>query len=434
MLFQAVGAVVVGVDDAAIGLGAGKHGAHQLAVPRLAHQLGFGHGWGGRIADDGDEFIDIRQSDRQTFEHMAALAGLAQIEDGAPCHHLATVRQENGQQVFQVAQTRLTINQRHHVHSEGVLQLGLFIEIVQHYFGHRATFQFNDQAHTGFVRLVLNVADVFDLLFVNQLGHALLQGLFVHLVGQFVNDDGLALAFVDVLEVAFGPHDHAAASSAIAFFHPADAIDDAGSGEVRGRHDVHQVVDRGVGVTQQVQTRVHHLVQVVRGNVGRHAHGDTGRAIDQQIGEFGRHDQRFFFASIVVGTEINGFFVQIVEQFVRDFGQTDLGVAHGGGVVTVNRTKVTLPIHQHVAQGKILRHANNGVIDRAVAVRVVFANDVTHDARRLLIWTIPVIVQLVHREQHAAVNRLQAVAGVGEGTTDDDAHGVIEVAAAHFLF
>ena len=365
---------------------------------------------------------------------MAALAGLAQIEDGAPCHHLATVRQENGQQVFQVAQTRLTINQRHHVHSEGVLQLGLFIEIVQHHFGHCATFQFNDQAHTGFVRLVLDVADVFDLLFVNQLGHALLQGLFVHLVGQFVNDDGLALAFVDVLEVAFGPHDHAAASSAIAFFHPADAIDDAGSGEVRGRHDVHQVVDRGVGVTQQMQTRVHHLVQVVRGNVGRHAHGDTGRAIDQQIGEFGRHDQRFFFAAVVVWTEINGFFVQVVEQFMRDFGQTDLGVAHGGGVVAVDRTKVTLPIHQHVAQGEVLRHADNGVIDRAVAVRVVFANDVTHDTRRLLIRTIPVVVQLVHREQHAAVNRLQAVAGVGEGTTDDDAHGVIEVAAAHFLF
>ena len=121
LLFQTVGAVVVGVDDATIGFGAGQHGAHQLAVPGLAHQFNFGHRWCGRIADDGNEFVNIGQSHCQAFEHMAAFPCFSQIEHGATRHHFATVLQENGDQVFQIAQTRLAVDQRHHVHAEGVL-------------------------------------------------------------------------------------------------------------------------------------------------------------------------------------------------------------------------------------------------------------------------------------------------------------------------
>jgi hypothetical protein len=45
------------------------------------------------------------------------------------------------------------------------------------------------------------VADALDLLLVHQLGDALEQRLLVDLVGDLVNDDRLALALVDVLEV-----------------------------------------------------------------------------------------------------------------------------------------------------------------------------------------------------------------------------------------
>jgi hypothetical protein len=39
----------------------------------------------------------------------------------------------------------------------------------------------------------------------------------------------------------------------------------------------------------------------------------------------------------------------------------------------------------------------------------------------------------VHRVEHAAVHRLQAVAHVGEGPADDHAHRVVEVGRAHLL-
>jgi flagellar biosynthesis/type III secretory pathway ATPase len=49
-----------------------------------------------------------------------------------------------------------------------------------------------------------------------------------------------------------------------------------------------------------------------------------------------------------------------------------------------------------------------------VAVRVVFADHVADDARRLLVGLVPVVRKLVHREEHAAVNGLQSIARIRE--------------------
>ena len=89
--FQALGAIVVGIDHTAVGARAGEHLAHQLAVPGFFHQRGLGHGRCGSVADDGDEVVDIGQCDGQTFQHMAAVARLAQLEHGAAGHHFAAV-------------------------------------------------------------------------------------------------------------------------------------------------------------------------------------------------------------------------------------------------------------------------------------------------------------------------------------------------------
>ncbi len=113
---------------------------------------------------------------------MTALARLAQVEHRAACHHFAAVFQKHLDQVFQVAQAGLTIDQRHHVDAEGVLQLRLFVQIVQDHLGHFTALELDHQTHARLVGLILDVADALDLLFVNQFGNALLQRLLVHLV------------------------------------------------------------------------------------------------------------------------------------------------------------------------------------------------------------------------------------------------------------
>jgi hypothetical protein len=67
-------------------------------------------------------------------------------------------------------------------------------------------------------------------------------------------------------------------------------------------------------------------------------------------------------------------------------------------------------------------------------VRVVLADHVADDARTLLVGAVPVVVQFVHREQHAPVHRLEAIARIGQGSSDDHAHRVIQVGTPHLLF
>jgi hypothetical protein len=176
----------------------------------------------GRL-DDLDELVDVGQRHGQAFEHMAAFARLAQLEHRAPGDHLAAVLQEDTDQVLQVAQPGLAVDQRHHVDAEGVLQLRLLVQVVQHHLGHFAALELDHQAHAGLVGLVLDVADAFDLLLVHQLGDALLQRLLVDLVGQLVDDDGLALALGRCPRSGTWRASPRAAAGAVAVAHAVDA-------------------------------------------------------------------------------------------------------------------------------------------------------------------------------------------------------------------
>ena len=102
------------------------------------------------------------------------------------------------------------------------------------------------------------------------------------------------------------------------------------------------------------------------------------------------------------------------------------GVSHGAGGVAVDRAEVALRVDQRVAHREVLRHPHQRVVDRRVAVRVVLLHHVADDRGALAPGLVGAEPALQHREQDAAVDGLQAVADVGEGTGDDDRHGVVD--------
>ena len=128
------------------------------------------------------------------------------------------------------------------------------------------------------------------------------------------------------------------------------------------------------------------LAEVVGRDVGGHADRDPGRAVDQQVGEPCRQNGRLGHRAVVVGRPVDGVLVDVVaEQLLGQPGEADLGVPHGRRRVAVDRAEVALAVDQGVAHGEVLRHADRGVVDRLVAVRVVLTHDVADDARRLLV-------------------------------------------------
>ena len=126
------------------------------------------------------------------------------------------------------------------------------------------------------------------------------------------------------------------------------------------------------------------FAEIVRRDRGRHADRDAGGAVGQQIGKGGRQHHRLFLLAVIGGAEIDRVFVQAVEQRLGHFGQAAFGVAHGGGVIAVDIAEIALALDQRIAHGEILGQAHQRVIDRLVAMGMIFADHVAHHAGAFL--------------------------------------------------
>ena len=244
------------------------------------------------------------------------------------------------------------------------MQLGLSVEVVQNDLRHFTAAQLDHYAHTVLVGLIAQLSDAFELLFLYQLGDLLNQPRLVQLIRQLGDDDLLtATHLVDVFDGRAGTHIDASATGAVGLYDAGATVDNARGREIRARNELHEFINGDIGVFDQRQATVDDFTEVVRRNVGRHAHGDTAGAVDQQVWNLGRHDCRDLLGAIVVGHPVDGFLIQIRQQLVRQLGHSHFGVSHGCSVIAVHRTEVALAVDQHVAQRERLRHTHDSVVN-----------------------------------------------------------------------
>ena len=110
-----------------------------------------------------------------------------------------------------------------------------------------------------------------------------------------------------------------------------------------------EIIERRLWVVYQFYNRIDDFTQIVRWNVCRHTDSNTDLTVEQQVRQFCRQYDGLLLRTIKVITEINRVFVDIDKQLVRGFAHTRFGVTHGSSWVAVHRTKVTLPLDQHIA-------------------------------------------------------------------------------------
>ena len=95
-----------------------------------------------------------------------------------------------------------------------------------------------------------------------------------------------------------------------------------------------------------------------------------------------------------------------------------------GGVV--GRAEVAVAVDDRQPHRPRLRHPDQRVVDRAVAVGVQPTHDLADDAGALHVAAVGAQAHVVHRVEDPALDRLQPVAGVGQGAGVDDGVGVLE--------
>ena len=186
-----------------------------------------------------------------------------------------------------------------------------------------------------------------------------------------------------------------------------------------------------VGVVERVGDAGGEFAQVVRRNAGGHADGDALGAVHQQVRDPRGQDDRLDGVAGVVGDEVDGLLVDVLQHRHGQRGEPALGVAHRRRRVVARRAEVALRVDQRVAQRPRLRHAHEGVVEGRVTVRVVVAHHVAHDAPALDEVAVGSEPGVVHAVEDLAVHRLQPVTHVGQRPSHDHRHRIVDVAALH---
>ena len=363
---------------------------------------------------------------------MGALARLAQQVLGAPVDHFLAERDEGRQHVGQRHLLGPAAIQGNHVGAEGRLQRREAVELVQDDVGRRIALQLDDDAVAVAVTLVANVGDALDPFLADQIGHLLDHRRLVDLERHLGDHDRLAIV-AHRLDMRLAAHQDRAATGRIGRQDARTAQDDGAGGEVGPRNEAHQLFQRDRRIVDHRHAAIDDLAEIVRRDVRRHADGNAAGAVHQEVREPRRQDDRLLLATVVIVLEVDGFLVDVGEQRLRHLVETRLGVAHGRRRIAVDRAEIALPLDERRAQRPVLRHADQGVVDRGIAVRMVLTHHLTHDTGRLAVRSVEGQAHAVHRVEDAPVHRLQSVAHIGKRTADDHAHGVIEIAALHFL-
>ena len=215
---------------------AGEFGAAE--VDRFAGEVleealaGFGAAAG--LADDLDDVVEVVERDLVAEEDVLAVAGLAEEEGGAAADDFDAVIEEGADGCVEREFLGLAVVDGQEDHGEGVLHLGVLVELVEDDLVLGSALEADDDAHAVTVGLVaeLVAGDVGDDAVVDEVGDALDELGLVDLVGDLGDDDGLTAAG-DVFDAALGAHHEAATAGFVGLGDVGLAEEIAAGGEVR---------------------------------------------------------------------------------------------------------------------------------------------------------------------------------------------------------
>src|SRR6266849_4338856 len=408
-------------------------GDGDVLLGEIFEQVFLGFGAAGRSADDADDVVKMVERDLVADQNMFALAGFAQLVDGAAANNFDAVIDEQLDERDETKLAGLSGNDGQQDHAKRFLHLRVLEKIVEDELRFFAALDFDDDAHAFARGFVAHVGDAFDFFRLHQVGDALDEPRFVDLVWN-LGDDNVFAVFADFFDRRFGAHHETAASGFVSGFDAFAPSDVRAGREIRPGNQLHDFLERSVGPFNQQNGGIHDFAKIVRRNVRRHANGNAASAIYEEIGDARRKNEGLFTCLIKIGNEVDGFFFKIGKNVFADFRQARFGVPHGRRRIAVDRAEISLAVDQRIAHVEILREAHERRIDDRFTMRVVVAGSVAADFRAFAVAAVGGQAEIVHGYQDSPLHGLEAVAHVGERARDDHAHCVVQIRLAHLRF
>ena len=313
---------------------------------------------------------------------MQAILVLTQPEATTTRRHVQAMIEEDLKYLLEPQRARLSAHQRDGVDREGILQGGALIQLLEHRLRVEAVLHLDHQAKpVDAVGQVLHRRDALQAPRAGVLLDLLDDLLRPHHVGQ-LGDNDAHLARRHPLDLHLRPRLERAAPRLVGLLDTVQAHDDPALGQVRAGNVAHQVGDARRGMIQEVNRAGDGLAEIVRRDVGGHAHRDARRAVDQELGERGGQHVGLHELIVVVGHEVDGVLIQTGHEIHSGGGHARLRVTRSRRAV-VQGTEVAVPVHQGNPQVEGLGEAHQGLVNRGIAVRVELAHDLADDALRL---------------------------------------------------
>ncbi len=397
------------------------------------HEAGLRGGSIRRIPDEGHDFVDVVECFQQTFQNMSTGLCFVQVKLGSAGDNILLMLQIIIDDVAQIQHAGLAVDQGEHIGAEGFLKRGVHVEEIQDNLRIDVLFQLNDNAHAVAVGFIADVRDAFNTLVADKVGNLAHQRGLVDHVGDFRDDDAAA-AVPHVLNLGLAADIDVAVTGIVGLADAGFSENHAAGGEVRSLDVLHQVFNGAFRIVDHAHNAVNDFAEVMRRNIGGHADSNAVGTIDKQVREAGRKDCRLHEGFVEVRIEIDGVLFNAFQHVHGQLLQPGFGITHGSRAVTVHGTEVALAFDKRIADVERLGKTNHGVIDRGVAVRVKFTQNVTDNAGALAVRFVRCHAELSHIIENTAVHRLQTVAHIRQSTVHDDGHGIGNEALFHFLF
>src|SRR6267154_1758130 len=312
-----------------------------VLLGEIFEQVFLGFGTAGRSADDPDDVIEMVERNLVADQNVFALAGFAQLVNGAATHDFHAMIDEQLNKRNEAELAGLPGNDGQQDHAEGFLHLCVFEKIVENELRFFATLDFDDDPHAFPRGFVAHVCDTFDFFRLHQVGDAFDQPGFVDLVWN-LGDNNVFAVFAHFFDGRFGAHHETTTASFVSGFDALAAGDVRTSREIRAGNQLHHFFERSVRPIDQQNGGIHDFAQIVRRNVGGHADGDAAGAIDEEIRDARWKNEGLFACLIEIGNEVDGFFFEVGENVFADFCEARFGVPHGRRWIAVDRAEISL--------------------------------------------------------------------------------------------